>query len=83
MAKQVYDSIKTPLEDIEKRFMNLNDFHVRFSRADGKPFDSPHGLVGSPVNGVSTAFLDTDFRYTNKRAGIRIKLDYVLFNSDK
>ena len=80
VAKQVYESIKTPLEDIEKRFFNAKDFQVRFSRADGKPFDSPHGLVGSPVNGISTQYLDTHARYTKKRAGIRLKLEYVTYN---
>ena len=79
IARKVYNSIETPLKDIEKRFMNLKDFQVRFSRADGKPFDSPHGLVGSPINGVSTQFLDTHFRFTKKLAGIRLKLEYVLY----
>lgn len=80
IARKVYDSIHAPLKDIKQRFMNGKDFHARMTRADGRPFDSPHGLVGSPINGVSTGFMDTHFRYTKKRAGIRLKFDYVLYD---
>lgn len=80
IARKVYEAIETPLKDIEKRFMNMTKFQARFVRADGRPFDSPHGLVGTPVNGVSTGFSDKNARYTKKRAGIRLKLDYVLYD---
>lgn len=77
VAQQVHDSIAAPLRDIENRFVNIKDFHARFTRADGRPFDSPHGLIGSPINGVSQGFMDTHFRYTSKPASIRLKFEYI------
>lgn len=77
VAQKVYDSVAAPLSDIGNRFMNFKDFHALFDRADGRPFDSPHGRISSPVNGVSTGFMDTHFRYTKKRAGVCLRIDFV------
>ena len=76
VGQQVHNWIATPLRDIRSRFLNMKDFRAHFNRADGRPVDSAHGLVGAPM-GVSTGYVDTDKRYTPKRAGFKIRLDYI------
>lgn len=80
VAQKVYNSIAVPLQDIQSRFLNMKDFRVHFARGDGRHFDSSHGLVGAPMGGRTNGFLDTEKRYTPKRCGFKVKLDYIVMD---
>lgn len=78
VGQRMHQAIAEPLKDIAERFADIRDFRARFRRADGKPVDSPLGLVGSHIQGVSKGTVETHQRYTPQRAGIKLRIDYII-----
>jgi len=58
LAEYVHAKITKDLDEIEKSYINMNDFEIKFGRVDGKAWDDCLGLVGE------AAAYDDDSRQT-------------------
>lgn len=82
IAKDVYDKIASELKIIEKSFVNLKDFQVKFSRADGREWNDINGLIGQQ----STSDSDTQTHYNNNAlnkegyAFSEIEISYITYD---
>ena len=81
VAMSVYNYMKTKIDAIEQSFTSLKDMEARWSRADGKPFNTFQNLIGeaAALEPDKLAEYKNQALHTHSRASIKICLDFVLF----
>jgi len=83
IATDVYNKIAKALKNIEKSFVNLEDFQVKFHRADGaSSWNDIHGLIGQEV--ASDSRTQTNYKnYAINKQGYafaEIELSYITYD---
>jgi len=80
IGKNLYDTLAQPLKDLEKRYVDLGNYKVKISPADGKAWNHVDGLIGeSAVFGAeSTGFEREQKLNTPISAYAAIQIKYVL-----
>lgn len=82
VGRDIEESLRTPVEEAAKAFINLEDFAFEVERADGEPaFDSPNKLHGELVGAEFGADQNLRERRLLKRCQFHVKaeLTYCLF----
>jgi len=82
IAKDVYDQVACELKKIEKSFVNLNDFRVKFSRADGKNWNDIKGLIGQHAASNSETQKNYNDYAINKEgyAYAEVEISYITYD---
>lgn len=80
IGKHLYESLAAPIKDMEKRYVDLGNYKVKLSPADGKAWNHVDGLIGeSSVFGAdSTGFEKEHKLNTPISAYAAIQIKYVL-----
>ena len=80
VAQFVYDSIAAPLKEIEKSYVDLENWKVKFSPANKEAWNSVNGLIkDSTVYGTDSSNFEVEAKCnTPFAAGILIEMKYVL-----
>ncbi len=80
IAQQVYDAIAAPLNNIEKSYINLSTWKVKFSPANKQAWNSISGLAKeSVVYGTDSTDVEVQSKlHTPFSCGVEVVLSYVL-----
>jgi len=80
VAKVVYDSIASPLKEIEKAYVDFDNWKPKFAPANGEAWNSINGLVkDSTVFGTDSSAFETEAKLnTPFNAAVEVELKYVL-----
>jgi len=80
VAKLVYDSIAKPLKEIEKAYVDFDNWRPKFTPANGEAWNSINGLVkDSTVFGTDSSAFETEAKLnTPFNAAVEVELKYVL-----
>lgn len=80
VAEAVYDSIAAPLKEIEKAYVDFENWKVKFSPANKESWNSVNGLVKeATVFGTDSSNFEVEAKLnTPFTAGIQVEIKYVL-----
>ena len=81
IARNLYESIKAPLEVIEKSFVDMRKLHGRFERADGEHWNSFSGLIGEAagMDADSKGFLKQNALVSEYSASVKVQIKYIVY----
>lgn len=80
VAQAVYDSIAAPLKEIEKAYVDFENWKVRFAPANKEAWNSVNGLIKEASvfgNDASSAEVEAKL-HTPFHAGLQVEIKYVL-----
>lgn len=81
IARELYDGIMAPLNQMDKSFVDMRRFQARFMRADGQAWNSFSGLVGDSI-GLDAQDGDAVSHHQlvkENRCSVKFQLSYVSF----
>lgn len=81
IAKPVYDNLKSRLLKLEKSFVDLRKFRIKFERADGEHWNSKTNIIGEGISldEDSNAQIN-DMKLTEPySATLKVELKYIMY----